>query len=93
MAIVDSLVRNLDIGYRPGTGVGSDSVEAWDVAIIGGGILGTSVSYWIGNQCQGRIAVLEKEGDVKQMLDPVAGLAVGGRRRCREVSSFPAVTG
>ena len=36
---------------------------------------------------------LEKEGDVKQMLDPVAGLAVGGRRRCREVSSFPAVTG
>jgi len=39
-------------------------VEPWDVAIIGGGILGTSVSYWIGNQHRGRIAVLEKEGDV-----------------------------
>src|SRR5881296_1111776 len=41
-----------------------DTVEPWDVAIIGGGILGTSVSYWIGNQHRGRIAVLEKEGDV-----------------------------
>src|SRR5216117_4070723 len=44
--------------------MGSDTVEPWDVAIIGGGILGTSVSYWIGNQHKGRIAVLEKEGDV-----------------------------
>ncbi len=40
------------------------TVEPWDVTIIGGGILGTSVSYWIGNQYRGRIAVLEKEGDV-----------------------------
>jgi len=39
-------------------------VEPWDVVIIGGGILGTSVSYWIGNQYEGRIAVLEKEQDV-----------------------------
>jgi (S)-2-hydroxyglutarate dehydrogenase len=39
-------------------------MEAWDVAIIGGGILGTSVSYWVGNQYKGRIAVLEKEADV-----------------------------
>jgi L-2-hydroxyglutarate oxidase len=39
-------------------------MEPWDVAIIGGGILGTSVSYWIGNQYEGRIAVLEKEQDV-----------------------------
>lgn len=36
----------------------------WDVVIIGGGILGTSVSYWIGNQYEGRVAVLEKEQDV-----------------------------
>jgi (S)-2-hydroxyglutarate dehydrogenase len=39
-------------------------MEPWDVVIIGGGILGTSVSYWIGNQYEGRIAVLEKEQDV-----------------------------
>jgi L-2-hydroxyglutarate oxidase len=39
-------------------------MEPWDVVIIGGGILGTSVSYWIGNQFEGRVAVLEKEHDV-----------------------------
>jgi len=39
-------------------------LEPWDVVIIGGGILGTSVSYWIGNQYEGRVAVLEKEPDV-----------------------------
>jgi (S)-2-hydroxyglutarate dehydrogenase len=39
-------------------------MEPWDVVIIGGGILGTSVSYWLGNQYKGRIAVLEKEQDV-----------------------------
>jgi L-2-hydroxyglutarate oxidase len=39
-------------------------MDPWDVVIIGGGILGTSVSYWIGNQYEGRIAVLEKEQDV-----------------------------
>src|SRR3989442_15378491 len=39
-------------------------MEPWDVVIIGGGILGTSVAYWIGNQYEGRIAVLEKEQDV-----------------------------
>ncbi|MBO0888136.1 FAD-dependent oxidoreductase [Candidatus Bathyarchaeota archaeon] len=39
-------------------------MEPWDVTIVGGGILGTSVSYWIGNQYRGRIAVLEKEPDV-----------------------------
>jgi len=36
----------------------------WDVAIIGGGILGTSVSYWLANQYEGRIAVIEKEQQV-----------------------------
>ncbi len=40
------------------------TMEPWDVAIVGGGILGTSVSYWIGNQYKGRVAVLEKEPDV-----------------------------
>ncbi len=39
-------------------------MEPWDVVIIGGGILGTSVSYWLGNQYKGRIAVLEREQDV-----------------------------
>jgi len=41
-------------------------MEPWDVVIIGGGILGTSVSYWIGNQYEGRVAVLEKEQDVAE---------------------------
>ena len=41
-------------------------MEPWDVAIIGGGILGTSVSYWIGNQFEGRVVVLEKEQDVAE---------------------------
>ena len=40
------------------------ALEPWDVVVVGGGILGTSVSYWLGNQYEGRIAVLEKEPDV-----------------------------
>src|SRR5881628_3737226 len=40
------------------------SPEPWDVTIIGGGILGTSVSYWLANQYQGRIGVIEKEQQV-----------------------------
>lgn len=39
-------------------------MEPWDIVIVGGGILGTSVSYWIGNQYEGRVTVLEKEQDV-----------------------------
>jgi len=39
-------------------------LEPWDVTIIGGGILGTSVSYWLANQYEGRIAVIEKEQQV-----------------------------
>ncbi|OLD14167.1 MAG: hypothetical protein AUI50_02865 [Crenarchaeota archaeon 13_1_40CM_2_52_14] len=39
-------------------------MEPWDVTIIGGGILGTSLSYWLGNQYEGRIAVIEKEQQV-----------------------------
>lgn len=38
--------------------------EPWDVVVVGGGILGTSVAFWLGNQYDGRIAVLEKEDDV-----------------------------
>ncbi len=38
--------------------------EPWDVTIVGGGILGTSVAYWLGNQYDGRVAVLEKESQV-----------------------------
>src|SRR5437899_12766901 len=40
------------------------SLSDWDVTIIGGGILGTSVSYWLANQYEGRIAVIEKEQQV-----------------------------
>ena len=40
------------------------ALDPWDVVIVGGGILGTSVSYWIGSQYEGKIAVLEKEPDV-----------------------------
>ncbi len=39
-------------------------MEPWDVVVIGGGILGTSIAYWLGNQFDGRIAVVEKEGNV-----------------------------
>ncbi len=38
--------------------------EPWDVAIVGGGILGTSLAYWLANQYSGRIALLEKESRV-----------------------------
>lgn len=38
--------------------------KPWDVAIVGGGILGTSVAYWLANQYEGRIAVIEKEPQV-----------------------------
>ena len=38
--------------------------EPWDVAVVGGGILGTSVAYWLADQYEGRIAVLEKEAQV-----------------------------
>ncbi len=41
-------------------------MDTWDVAIIGGGILGTSIAYWLANRYQGRIAVLERERKVAQ---------------------------
>src|SRR2546428_8406727 len=39
-------------------------MEPWDVTIVGGGILGTSLAYWLANRYDGRIAVLEKESQV-----------------------------
>lgn len=39
-------------------------MEPWDVLVIGGGILGTSVSYWLGSQYNGKIGVVEKENNV-----------------------------
>jgi L-2-hydroxyglutarate oxidase len=41
-------------------------METWDVAIVGGGILGTSIAYWLANRYEGRIAVLERERRVAQ---------------------------
>lgn len=41
-------------------------MEPWDVAIVGGGILGTSIAYWLANRYEGRIAVLEKEAGVAE---------------------------
>lgn len=38
--------------------------KPWDVVIVGGGILGTSVAYWLANQYEGAVAVLEKEPQV-----------------------------
>src|SRR5213080_110244 len=39
-------------------------MEPWDVTIVGGGVLGTSIAYWLAQRYEGRIAVLEKEVDV-----------------------------
>lgn len=41
-------------------------MKPWDVAIVGGGILGTSVAYWLAARYDGRFAVLEKEPDVAE---------------------------
>lgn len=41
-------------------------METWDVAIVGGGILGTSLAYWLANRYEGRVAVLEREHRVAQ---------------------------
>ncbi len=39
-------------------------MRAWDVAIVGGGILGTCAAYWLSDRYEGRIAVLEQESEV-----------------------------
>jgi len=40
--------------------------QNYDVAIIGGGILGTTLAYWLSSLYQGKIALLEKETQVAQ---------------------------
>ncbi len=40
------------------------SGNPWDVAIIGGGIIGTSIAFWLGKLYNSRIAVIEKEREV-----------------------------
>jgi len=39
-------------------------LEKYDIVIIGGGLLGTSISYWISNLYDVKVAVIEKEPDV-----------------------------
>lgn len=39
-------------------------MEKYDIAIIGGGLLGTSISYWLSSMYDIKIAVIEKEPDV-----------------------------
>jgi len=39
-------------------------LEKYDIAIIGGGLLGTSISYWISNLYDAKIVVVEKESNV-----------------------------
>ncbi|MFQ6013346.1 MAG: NAD(P)/FAD-dependent oxidoreductase [Thermoplasmata archaeon] len=41
-------------------------MRPWDIAIIGGGILGTTAAYWLAARYEARIAVLEQEADVAQ---------------------------
>src|SRR5881628_1603176 len=41
-------------------------LDQWDVAIIGGGILGTSTAFWLADQYDARIVLLEKEQDVAE---------------------------
>jgi L-2-hydroxyglutarate oxidase len=36
-------------------------MERWDVLIVGGGVLGTSLAYWLGARHGGRVAVVERE--------------------------------
>lgn len=39
-------------------------MEKYDIAIIGGGLLGTSISYWISNLYDAKVVVIEKESEV-----------------------------
>jgi L-2-hydroxyglutarate oxidase len=39
-------------------------MQKFDVAIVGGGILGTAISYWLSALCEVKICVIEKESDV-----------------------------
>ena len=39
-------------------------MKNFDIAIIGGGILGTTISYWISNLYDSSVCVIDKEADV-----------------------------
>lgn len=39
-------------------------MKPWDVAIVGGGILGTSLAHWLSSRYEGRFALYEQEGKV-----------------------------
>ena len=41
-------------------------MEKFDIAIIGGGVLGTTISYWISSVFDYRVCVIEKENGVAQ---------------------------
>ena len=41
-------------------------MEKFDVAVIGGGILGTTISFWISNLYDLKICLIEKESEVAQ---------------------------
>ena len=41
-------------------------MEPWDVTVVGGGILGTSIAGWLADRYEGRIAVLEREAHVAE---------------------------
>jgi len=41
-------------------------LKKFDIAIIGGGILGTTISYWISNLYNSSVCVIEKESNVAQ---------------------------
>ena len=41
-------------------------MEKFDIAIIGGGVLGTTISYWISSVFDYRVCVIEKERGVAQ---------------------------
>jgi len=41
-------------------------LKKFDIAILGGGILGTTISYWISNLYDSSVCVIEKESNVAQ---------------------------
>ncbi len=41
-------------------------MDTWDVTVVGGGILGTSLAFWLANRYGGRIAVIEREAEVAE---------------------------
>ena len=39
-------------------------MQKYDIAIIGGGVLGTTISYWLSTLYDQKICLIEKESDV-----------------------------